>query len=168
MHTELPTFQSFWERHIWVKARWRSSNPLGKVMKGTSARPPRFPQLVWGSLLPKCPVPLGRASHPDRTQGVARAIGAGLPILWPPPRTSSTGSKKRAATRHELEDPKRPGGMIMVDLVVGDSTVGVRGRRAGAAEFEICCITWSDLERAHGNPLLGLIDDLIEAVEKQS
>jgi len=78
--------------------------------------------------------------------------------------------KDGSARAFELEDPNRPGGMLKIDILVDKSTVGVRVRRAGSDHQEYRCLTFSELERteANVNPLLGLIDEVVAAVEKKS
>jgi len=78
--------------------------------------------------------------------------------------------KDASARAFELEDPNRPGGMLKIDIFVDKSTVGVRVRRAGSDHLECRCLTYSELERteANVNPLLGLIDEVVAEVEKQS
>ena len=77
--------------------------------------------------------------------------------------------KDGSARAFELEDPNRPGGMLKIDILVDKSTVGVRVRRAGSDQQEYRCLTFSELDtEANVNPLLGLIDEVVAAVEKKS
>ena len=54
--------------------------------------------------------------------------------------------KEAGARAFELESSDRPGGRLLVDLVVSGGIVGIRIRRAGERAFD--CLTWSELERA--------------------
>ena len=77
--------------------------------------------------------------------------------------------KDASARAFELEDPNRPGGMFKIDILVDKSIVGVRVRRAGSDHQEYRCLTFSELDtEANVNPLLGLIDEVVAAVEKKS
>jgi len=40
--------------------------------------------------------------------------------------------KEAGAYAYQLEEPDRPGGRLLVDVLIGGSTVGVRVRRPGA------------------------------------
>ena len=69
--------------------------------------------------------------------------------------------KEAGAYAYRLEDPDRPGGRLLVGVLVGGSTVGVRVLRPGANQQHYQCLTWSEIERAETNPLLKLIDETI-------
>jgi hypothetical protein len=49
-----------------------------------------------------------------------------------------------------------------IDVVVGGVTVGVHVTRGDRREYE--CMTYGELERAKSNPLLPLIDELVDKV----
>jgi len=69
--------------------------------------------------------------------------------------------KEAGAYAYQLEDPDRAGGRLLLDVLLGGSTVGVRVRRPGADEQHYQCLTWSEIERAQLKPLTQLIDDTI-------
>jgi hypothetical protein len=69
--------------------------------------------------------------------------------------------KEAGAYAYRLEDPDRPGGRLLVGVLVGGSTVGVRVLRPGANWQHYQCLTWSEIERAETNPLLKLIEETI-------
>jgi len=69
--------------------------------------------------------------------------------------------KEAGAYAFQCEDPDRPGGRRLVDVVVSGGTVGVRVRRPGAEGQHYQCLTWSEIERAQLNPQTQLIDDTI-------
>jgi len=77
------------------------------------------------------------------------------------PATIVQWLKEAGAYAYELEGPNRPGGRLIVDVLVGGSTVGVRVRRPGAEGQHYQCLTWSEIERAQFSPLTQLIDDTI-------
>jgi hypothetical protein len=63
-----------------------------------------------------------------------------------------TWLKEAAAYAYQLKEPDRPGGRILVDVLVGASTAGVYVRRGDKRHYQ--CLTWSEIERAKCNPLL--------------
>ena len=75
--------------------------------------------------------------------------------------------KEDGARAFELESSDRPGGRLLVDLVVSGGIVGIRIRRAGERAFD--CVTWSELERAEAKvtPLIGLIDEVVADIGKR-
>ena len=52
--------------------------------------------------------------------------------------------------------------VLLVEVLVKGSVVGVRAMRAGREKYESC--TWSELEGAETNPLLALIDEVVAAL----
>jgi len=64
--------------------------------------------------------------------------------------------KEAGAYAFQREDPEES---VLIDLLVGRSTVGVRVTRGDRQEFK--SLTWIQIERAKSNPLLKLIDDAI-------
>jgi hypothetical protein len=79
----------------------------------------------------------------------------------PNPKTILEWRKEAGAYAFKREDPDRPGGRILVDVVVSGGTVGVRVRRPGAEGQHYQCLTWTKIERAQLNPQTQLIDDTI-------
>ena len=69
--------------------------------------------------------------------------------------------KEEGAYAYQLEEPDHPGGRLLVGVLVGGLTVGVRVRPPGADGQNYQCLTWTEIERAEANPLLKLIDDTI-------
>jgi hypothetical protein len=64
--------------------------------------------------------------------------------------------KEAGAYAFKREDPE---GALLIDLLVGGSTVGARVTRGDSQQFK--SLTWTQLERAKSNPLLKLIDDTV-------
>jgi hypothetical protein len=64
--------------------------------------------------------------------------------------------KEAGAYAFQRDDPEES---LLVDLLIGGSTVGVRVTRGDRQEFK--SLTWVQIERAKSNPLLKLIDDTI-------
>jgi hypothetical protein len=75
--------------------------------------------------------------------------------------TILTWLKEARAYAYQLEEPDRPGDRILVDVLVGASTVGVHVRRGSQQHYQ--CLTWSEIECAKNNPMLQLIDETIAA-----
>ena len=75
--------------------------------------------------------------------------------------------KEAGARAFELESPDRPGGRLLVDLVVSGGIVVIPIRRAGEQAFD--CVTWSELERAEAKvtPLICLIDEVVADIGKR-
>jgi len=69
--------------------------------------------------------------------------------------------KKAGAYAFQREDPEES---LVIDLLVGGSTIGVRVTRGDHQEFK--SLTWTQIERAESNPLLKLIDEVIETSRK--
>jgi len=53
--------------------------------------------------------------------------------------------------------------VLLVEVLIKASTVGVLAMRGGREKFERC--TWSELERADTNPLPALINEAVAAVK---
>ena len=69
--------------------------------------------------------------------------------------------KAAGAYAFRREDPEES---LVIDLLVGGSTVGVRVTRDDRQEFK--SLTWTQIERAESNPFQKLIDEVIEASRK--
>jgi len=80
------------------------------------------------------------------------------------PKTILDWLKEASAYAYQCEDLERPM-RILVDVIVGSGTVGVRVRRGNRQDYR--CRTWSELDAAKSNPLLQLIDETIDAVGNQ-
>jgi hypothetical protein len=81
------------------------------------------------------------------------------------PTTIIEWLKEAGQHAFECEDPERLGSRLLVDVLVGGSTIGVRvRRRAGSDHQQYNCVTWSAIERAEVNPLLKLIDETIAGI----
>jgi hypothetical protein len=78
--------------------------------------------------------------------------------------TILTWLKEARAYAYQLEQPDRPSDSILVDVLVGASTVGVHVRRGGQQHYQ--CLTWSEIECAKNNPMLQLIDETIAGKER--
>jgi hypothetical protein len=77
------------------------------------------------------------------------------------PETILQWRKDAGTHAFQREDPEE---LLVIDLLVGRSTVGVRVTRGDRQEFK--SLTWSQLERAERNPLLKLIEETIAASSK--
>jgi hypothetical protein len=64
--------------------------------------------------------------------------------------------KEAGAYAFQREDPEES---LLVDLLIGGSTIGVRVTRGDRQQFK--SLTWIQIERAKSNPLIKLIDDTI-------
>ena len=53
--------------------------------------------------------------------------------------------------------------MLLVEVLVKGSVVGVLAMRGGREKYECC--TWSELERAETNPLPALIDEVVATIK---
>jgi hypothetical protein len=73
------------------------------------------------------------------------------------PETILEWLKEAGAYAFKREDPEES---LLIDLLVGGSTIGARVTRGDRQEFK--SLTWTQIERAKSNPLLELIDDTIE------
>ena len=71
--------------------------------------------------------------------------------------------KEAGAYAEKREDLVGISGML-IDIVVGPHALGVRVRRPDQREFR--SVIWEELELADNNPIPGVIDATIEAVEK--
>jgi len=69
--------------------------------------------------------------------------------------------KAAGAYAFQREDPEV---FLVVDMLVGGSTVGVRVTRGDRQEFK--SLTWTQIERAESSPFRKLIDEVIEASRK--
>ena len=78
------------------------------------------------------------------------------------PETLLEWMKEAGAYAFQREDPEES---LVIDLLVGGSTVGVRVTRDDRQEFK--SLTWTHIERAESNPFQKLIDEVIEASRKQ-
>jgi hypothetical protein len=56
----------------------------------------------------------------------------------------------------QREDPEAS---LLIDLLIGSSTVGAYVTRGDRQQFK--SLTWTELERAKSNPLLKLIDETV-------
>ena len=74
------------------------------------------------------------------------------------PETILEWLKKAGAYAFQREDPEES---LVIDLLVGASTIGVRVTRGNRQQFK--SLTWIQIERAANNPLLRLIDEVIAA-----
>jgi hypothetical protein len=72
--------------------------------------------------------------------------------------------KEAGAYAEKREDLVGISGML-IDIVVGPHALGVRVRRPDQREFR--SVLWEELEVADNNPIPGVIDATIEAVEKE-
>ena len=72
--------------------------------------------------------------------------------------------KEAGAYAEKREDLVGIPGML-IDILVGPHALGVRVRRPDQREFR--SVLWEELELADNNPIPGVIDATIEAVEKQ-
>jgi len=77
------------------------------------------------------------------------------------PETILEWLKTAGAYAFRCEDPEES---LVIDLLVGGSTVGVRVTRDDRQEFK--SLTWTHIERAESNPFQKLIDEVIEASRK--
>jgi len=68
-------------------------------------------------------------------------------------------------TPFRCEDPEQPNGPVLVDVLIGGGTVGVRVRRVGGA-LAYRRLAWDEIERTETNLLLQLVDMGIEASSK--
>jgi hypothetical protein len=75
------------------------------------------------------------------------------------PETIIKWLKEAGAYAFQREDPEES---LVIDLLVGGSTVGVRVTRGNRQEFK--SLRWAQIERATLNPLTELIDDTIAKV----
>jgi hypothetical protein len=64
-----------------------------------------------------------------------------------------------SAYAYQLEEPDRPGGRPLVDVLVGGSTLGVCVRRADQQHYQR--LTWGEIELVTLNPLTQLIGETI-------
>jgi len=64
--------------------------------------------------------------------------------------------KEAGAYAFQREDPEES---LLIDLLIGGSTIGVRVTRGERQQFK--SLTWIQIERAKSNPLIKLIDDTI-------
>jgi hypothetical protein len=79
------------------------------------------------------------------------------------PETILEWLKEAGAYAFQREDPEESTLLgLLIDVLVGGSTVGVRVTRGDRQEFK--CLPWTQIERAEANPLLKLIDDTIARV----
>jgi len=76
------------------------------------------------------------------------------------PETILEWLKAAGAYAFQREDPES----LMIDLLLGASTIGVRVTRGDRQQFK--SLTWMQIERAANNPLLRLIDEVIAASSK--
>jgi hypothetical protein len=72
------------------------------------------------------------------------------------PETIIERLKEAGAYAFQREDPEES---LLIDLLVGGSTVGVRVARGDTQQFK--SLTWIQIERAKCNPLLKLIDEMV-------
>ena len=77
------------------------------------------------------------------------------------PETLLEWMKEAGAYAFQREDPEES---LVIDLLIGSSTVGVRVARCNRQGFK--SLTWTQIERAESNPLLKLIDEVIEVSRK--
>jgi hypothetical protein len=81
------------------------------------------------------------------------------------PETILEWLKEAGAYAFRREDPEEaPQLELAIDLLIGGSTVGVRVTRGARQGFK--SLTWTQIERAESNPLLKLIDEVIEVSRK--
>ena len=81
------------------------------------------------------------------------------------PETILEWLKEAGAYAFQREDPdEAPQLGLAIDLLIGGSTVGVRVTRGVRQAFK--SLTWTQIERAESNPLLKLIDEVIEVSRK--
>jgi len=80
------------------------------------------------------------------------------------PATILEWLKEAGAYAEKREDLVGISGML-IDILVGPHALGVRVRRPDQREFR--SVIWEELELADNNPIPGVIDATIEAVEKQ-
>jgi hypothetical protein len=79
------------------------------------------------------------------------------------PATILEWLKEAGAYAEKREDLVGISGML-IDILVGPHALGVRVRRPDQREFR--SVIWEELELADNNPIPGVIDATIEAVEK--
>ena len=72
------------------------------------------------------------------------------------PETVIEWLKEAGAYAFQREDPEES---LVIDLLLGRSTLGVRVTRGDRQEYK--SLTWTQIERAAKNPLLKLIDETI-------
>ena len=77
------------------------------------------------------------------------------------PETILNWLKEAGEYAFRCETPEREGGRVLVDVLIGSGTVGVRVHGRGANGRHYQCLTWTEIERAQLNPLSQLIDDTI-------
>ena len=78
------------------------------------------------------------------------------------PETILEWLKEAGAYAFRREEAPQLG--LAIDLLIGGSTVGVRVTRGVRQAFK--SLTWTQIERAESNPLLKLIDEVIEVSRK--
>jgi hypothetical protein len=76
------------------------------------------------------------------------------------PETILEWLKAAGAYAFRCEDPEES---LVIDLLIGSSTVGVRVARGNRHGFK--SLTWTQIERSESNPLLKLIDETITRVK---
>jgi hypothetical protein len=77
------------------------------------------------------------------------------------PETIIEWLKEAGAYAFQCEDPENS---LVIDLLLGASTIGVRVTRGDRQEYK--SLTWIQIERAKLNPLTQLIDETIEGKER--